>query len=361
MKVHLSAAVTADGALDDCTALRLRISDEADWAAVERLRARCDAILVGAETVRRDNPRLVLPEALRSERLRRGASPDPVRITVTRTGCLDPGARIFTCGEGPRIVFAERPVPRLAGVAETIVTGRLTMSFVVTELEKRGIGDLLVEGGAQVLRGFLVEGLADTLRLASRPSLRVADDRAPRFPFDALPAGVSHRDSTCGALHVAEYTLRPDRRDEDLPLLRQAVELSRRCEPCGGSYRVGAVVVTCDGARYTGYTHESSATHHAEQEAVAKAIAAGASLRGATVYSSMEPCSKRASEPESCSAMLLRLGVARVVFALYEPDRFVRCRGALDLREGGVEVTAYPELADEVLRVNAHLGISADR
>lgn len=57
MRVILSAAVTADGYLDDNGPGRLVISTPGDWAAVLRLRAGCDAILVGAETVRRDNPR----------------------------------------------------------------------------------------------------------------------------------------------------------------------------------------------------------------------------------------------------------------------------------------------------------------
>ena len=115
------------------------------------------------------------------------------------------------------------------------------------------------------------------------------------------------------------------------------------------------VVATPDGRIFRGYTHETSATHHAEQEAIAKALAAGAPLRGATVYTSMEPCSQRASEPESCTELILRHGIARVFFALYEPDRFVECRGAQLLREAGVKVRCCPELADEVRAVNAHL------
>ena len=115
------------------------------------------------------------------------------------------------------------------------------------------------------------------------------------------------------------------------------------------------MIRTCDGRRFTGYTHETSATHHAEQEAIAKALAAGAELRGAAIWSSMEPCSQRASEPESCTQLILRHGFARVAFALYEPDRFVCCRGALMLREAGLDVRCYPELGEEVRAVNAHL------
>lgn len=73
------------------------------------------------------------------------------------------------------------------------------------------------------------------------------------------------------------------------------------------------------------------------------------------MYSSMEPCSLRASEPESCTQLLLKYGFARAVFALYEPSCFVCCRGALTLREAGVDVRVYPALAGGVWEANAHL------
>ena len=128
-------------------------------------------------------------------------------------------------------------------------------------------------------------------------------------------------------MEVATCTLRPDTRDEDLRYLTQAVAEGLRCVPSRTSYCVGAVVALPDGRSFTGYTHETSPTHHAEQEAIRKALDAGAELRGAAIYSSMEPCSQRKSEPESCTQLILRHGFARVVFALYEPDRFVCCRG----------------------------------
>ena len=60
MRVTLSFATTADGYLDDNSPERLMISTPGDWEAVMRLRAAHDAILVGAETLRRDNPALLL-------------------------------------------------------------------------------------------------------------------------------------------------------------------------------------------------------------------------------------------------------------------------------------------------------------
>lgn len=355
MFVTLSAAVTADGCLDDNSPQRLLVSTPEDMAEVYRLRSEYDAILVGAETLRRDDPALLLrdPEA-RSRRVGQGLRPDLTKVTLTASGRLDPTLRFFTEGDAERYVFSTTELPRLKEVATVISCDTLNASRIVTELEKRGIRRLFVEGGAQVLRMFLEEGMADTLRLAVNPSLTLgAEKGGARFAFDA--PGKPCRKECFGGMEVRTWQLKPDTEADDLRYLRMAVEESRRCEPCATSYCVGAVVVTTDGAVFRGYTHETSATHHAEQEAIAKALAAGADLRGAAIYSSMEPCSKRASEPESCTQLILRHGFARVAFALYEPDRFVACRGALTLREAGVDVRYYPELAGDVRAVNAHL------
>lgn len=85
MKVTVSTAVSADGYLDDRSPDRLILSTPEDWAEVHRLRAACDAILVGAETIRRDNPSLLVgDEVLRRERIDRGLSPDPVEGNADR-------------------------------------------------------------------------------------------------------------------------------------------------------------------------------------------------------------------------------------------------------------------------------------
>ena len=96
-------------------------------------------------------------------------------------------------------------------------------------------------------------------------------------------------------MEVATCTLRPDTRDEDLRYLAQAVAEGLRCVPSRTSYCVGAVVALPDGRSFTGYTHETSPTHHAEQEAIRKALDAGAELRGAAIYSSMDPTGSSAA------------------------------------------------------------------
>lgn len=357
MRVYASAALSADGCLDDCSPHRLVLSTPGDWAEVHRLRAASDAILVGAETLRRDDPSLrIKGEELRRGRIAAGRCPDLVKVTLTRSCDLRSDLRFFMQGEAPRIVFTSCAPPEwLNAAAEVIRRPQVTAAVVVTELEKRGIGQLFVEGGAETLRMFFREGLVDTFRLAVNPSIRVDDPTAPRLEMpDCLPAA-PYRTDIIDGMEVTTYTLRPDRRAEDRRLLAGAIELSRRCIPCASCYRVGAIVVTASGEQFTGYTHETSPTHHAEQEAITKALAAGAELRGAVMYSSMEPCSERRSEPESCSALLVRHRFARAVFALYEPSCFVACQGALRMREAGIEVRAYPELATEVRRINAHI------
>lgn len=355
MLVNLSAAVTADGYMDDNTPERLTISTPEDMAEVYRLRTGHDAILVGAETLRRDNPALLLrdPEA-RRRRAERGLRPDLTKVTVTASGKLDPSLRFFTEGDAEHYVFSTVRLPELDRVATVIRSDAPSARAIVTELEKRGIRRLFVEGGARILRLFLEEGMADTLRLAVNPAMTLGEGRGgAHFAFDA-PGKPCIR-SRFGGMEVSTWQLKPDTAADDLRFLRMAVDESRKCVPCATSYCVGAVVVTSDGSVFTGRTHETSATHHAEQEAVAKALAAGARLRGASIYSSMEPCSKRASEPESCTELILRHGFAHVAFALYEPDCFVACCGALTLRESGVDVRHCPELAGEVRAANAHL------
>lgn len=87
MRVTLSAAVTADGYMDDDSPRRLIISTPGDWEEVYRLRAAHDAILAGAETLRRDDPSLLVrDQAARARRVQAGLKPDIAKVTLTRSG-----------------------------------------------------------------------------------------------------------------------------------------------------------------------------------------------------------------------------------------------------------------------------------
>jgi 5-amino-6-(5-phosphoribosylamino)uracil reductase len=217
--VLLSCAVSLDGYLDDASDTRLVLSCADDLDRVDELRARSDAILVGAGTIRADNPRLLLrSQARREARIARGARPDPVRVTLTTTGDLDPAARIFTVGPPPVLVYAASPAAatardRVGGVAEVIDAGDpAELAGVLADLAGRGIGRLMVEGGRRVLTQFLTAGLADELRLAIA-AFFVGDSRAPRFVSDGrFPWSQAHparlvEVTQVGSVAVLSYAL----------------------------------------------------------------------------------------------------------------------------------------------------------
>src|SRR2546429_7921985 len=97
--VLLSCAMSIDGCIDDAGPSRLVLSSDADLDRVDAERARCDAIMVGANTVRRDDPRLLLRSAARrAARLARGLPDEPPRATITASRDLDPARPLFTAG-----------------------------------------------------------------------------------------------------------------------------------------------------------------------------------------------------------------------------------------------------------------------
>src|SRR5262245_5180226 len=101
----LSCSVSLDGYLGDQTP-RLALSNEADFDRVDELRASSDAIMVGAATVRTDNPRLLVRSpARRDGRTARGLGPSPTKITVTERVDLDAGSNFFTTGEAEKLVY----------------------------------------------------------------------------------------------------------------------------------------------------------------------------------------------------------------------------------------------------------------
>lgn len=216
MRVIISAAVSQDGYMDDCSPDRLVLSSPEDWREVYRLRAGCDIILVGAETVRRDNPALLIrdPE-LRAERLAKGKPDDIAKATVTAGGNLDTSSRFFTEGPDiPKIIFINEDAPadikaNLSRVSEVVPMSRITASGIVNELSNRGFDQLIVEGGPTVIKMFLDEDMADEFRLAVAP-VSVGDSKAPRLPyFGNLPfEGRSEKtEHTAGNMVVTEYVI----------------------------------------------------------------------------------------------------------------------------------------------------------
>jgi len=222
--VLLSCAASLDGYLDDATGTRLLLSDAADLDRVDALRAACDAILIGAGTIRADDPSLVVRSAARrAARQARGRPASPVKVTLTSHGGLDPRARFFTTGPADVLIFASSAVtPALRTVASrapgppVVVDAGTSVALpaILADLASRGVARLMVEGGTSVLTQFLTLGLADDLRLAIAP-LFVGDRTAPRLVADgSFPWNGQHRArlasvSQVGDMAVLRYGLSP--------------------------------------------------------------------------------------------------------------------------------------------------------
>jgi 5-amino-6-(5-phosphoribosylamino)uracil reductase len=221
----LSCSVSLDGYLGDHTP-RLALSNEADFDRVDGVRASCDAIMVGAVTVRTDNPRLLVrSQARREERMARGLPPSPMKITVSERVDLDADSHFFTTGETEKLVYTSsgrvRDARARLGPVATIVDGgrRVRMRRLSEDLADRGVRRLMVEGGGIVHTQFLADELADELQLVVAP-LFVGDSSAPRFVSDGrFPWNTARRATLAevrqiGDVVLLRYALSPRFQDE---------------------------------------------------------------------------------------------------------------------------------------------------
>ncbi len=136
--VIAKAGLSLDGKLTRPRGESQWITSEAAREDARRLRWRADAIMVGAETVRKDNPSLTLRPA-------RPGKPQPWRVVLTHSGRLPPDARLFTDEHRERtLVLQGQPLPdALAALAE------------------RGVVTVLIEGGGTLLAQAFARQLVD--------------------------------------------------------------------------------------------------------------------------------------------------------------------------------------------------------
>ena len=141
--------------------------------------------------------------------------------------------------------------------------------------------------------------------------------------------------------------------------MRLAIELAWQCPPSATAYSVGAVIVDTGGSEISrGFSREDDPMVHAEESALRKLSAGDPRLAGATIYSTLEPCSQRKSRPRTCTELIIAAGLRRVVIAWREPDLFVaNCQGKELLVQAGVEVTELPGLAELAAAPNRHLAL----
>jgi diaminohydroxyphosphoribosylaminopyrimidine deaminase / 5-amino-6-(5-phosphoribosylamino)uracil reductase len=141
-----------------------------------------------------------------------------------------------------------------------------------------------------------------------------------------------------------QHLLQTTAMHEALALAHEAIGLS---EP---NPRVGCVIAAADG-RIVGRGHTQHAGGpHAEVMALRDAASHDESVRGATVFVTLEPCSHQGRTGPCCDA-LIEAGVARVLMSLQDPNPLVAGQGAARLRAAGIEVGSGP-LAAEARELN---------
>ncbi len=163
--VSAKLAVSADGKIGRQGQPNVAITGEAARRYTQALRARQDAILVGAETARTDNPSLTV-------RLQGLEERSPFRWVALGERPADPALRLFTDGGPPTGVIATdsaRADGLPAAIERLIVPaaaeGGIDWSAALRELARRRTNMLLVEGGAAALRTLLAAGLVDRFYL----------------------------------------------------------------------------------------------------------------------------------------------------------------------------------------------------
>lgn len=174
--VLANCAISADGKLAYAGGARARLSGPEDLKRVQRLRSQCQAIVVGAGTVRLDDPSLRVHWELLGE----AAGPEPLRVILEGRTPIEARARVL---DGSRPTLIAGPAGRTPSYPATVEqfragTDRVELPLLLGALAARGVRRLLVEGGSRVLASFLAEGLVDELTVFVAPVL-IGDDAAP--------------------------------------------------------------------------------------------------------------------------------------------------------------------------------------
>lgn len=173
-QVTLKAGATLDGRLSAAEGRSRWITGEASRRFAHRLRLRHDAILVGAGTVRADDPRLTvrLP----------GVSAPRLRVVLDPEASIPPTSRVVLAGPPgtprTRVYASAAAATRTGGrivdaevVATPCAAGRLDLRAVLEDLATQGIQSVLVEGGGRTIGAFLAAGLADEAAIFVAPRL----------------------------------------------------------------------------------------------------------------------------------------------------------------------------------------------
>jgi 2,5-diamino-6-(ribosylamino)-4(3H)-pyrimidinone 5'-phosphate reductase len=178
--VYVNMAMTADGKITSARREEPRFTSRLDKKTMDKLRAEADAVLVGAGTLRADDPPLgVRDPEMKAYRASLGKRPALLNVLVTASAAVDPELRFFRESPGAeRIVATVEDAPadrveRLAARATVwaIGRGRVDLAALVHRLSLHGVERLLVEGGGEMNWGFFERDLVDEIFVTLAPTI----------------------------------------------------------------------------------------------------------------------------------------------------------------------------------------------
>ena len=171
MHVVVNAATSADGKLSSRDRSQVAISGAEDFERVDELRASVDAVMVGVGTVLADDPSLTVKADDRVlEREARGDSPQPARVVADSRARTPPDAAVVDDSARTYVLVAsDAPADRRARLTtdttDVVEAGseRADLAAGLDALEARGVDDVMVEGGGELLFSLFDAGLVDEL------------------------------------------------------------------------------------------------------------------------------------------------------------------------------------------------------
>ena len=212
--VLIVSEVTIDGKLTLAKGVSskeiMKLMDEEANRYLHQIRAECDGIMVGANTVRIDNPNLTV---------RYVEGENPIRVIPTSTGDIPLDANVLNTDVAPTVIaVSERaPADRVRAFkekgAEVVVAGKERVDFVelLKKLKQMGIEKLMVEGGSSVNWELIKNDLVDEIRLIHLPVV-VGGDDVPSLTsgegfkkLDAVKRFRIKRVFQCGNQVITEY------------------------------------------------------------------------------------------------------------------------------------------------------------
>ena len=178
--VFINVAMTADGKIDTFKRKGALISSQRDKERVDQLRAESDAVMVGGKTLLDEDPRLtVKSEVLRSERVARGLSPNPLKVGIVTKADIGPDSTFLNTGPSDIVIFTTRQTSKAQvsflksrGVSVYVDDSeRVNLQSALATLKELGINRLMVEGGATLNFELLNLGLVDEVTAYVAPMI----------------------------------------------------------------------------------------------------------------------------------------------------------------------------------------------